>query len=146
MPRFIIQHRVPWADVDLAKIVYFPRFFSYYEMAELEWIRAQGFRYEDFLEHMNVWMPRVAAHSDYFAPARLADLLSVEMGLKRLGRTSFTFGFDAYRLPERTHLAEGYITIATVSRARFRPIPIPKKLVKLLDGLRDQTSARSRKK
>ena len=146
MSRFVVKHRVEWADVDLAKIVHFPRFFSYYEIAELEWIRAQGLRYEDFLEHLNIWMPRVAAHCDYLCPARLADLLSIEMALKHLGRTSFTLSFDIYRLPERTHLAEGCITIATVSRDSFHPIPIPEKLVKLLDGLKYSKPVGSRKK
>lgn len=132
MKPFTIEHRVPWADVDLAKIVYFPRFFSYFEMAELEWYRSQGLGYEDLLERLDVWMPRVAAHCNYRAPARLAELLSVEMQLDRLGRTSYTFGYDAYRLPERTHLADGLITIATVSRDTFLPTPVPAELIERL--------------
>lgn len=135
MKPFTIEHRVPWADVDLAKIVYFPRYFSYFEMAELEWYRQQGLSYEAMLEEMDVWMPRVAAHCNYRAPARLAELLSIEMHLERLGRTSYTFGFNAYRLPERAHLADGHITIATVGREIFRATPVPAKLVSLLEGL-----------
>ncbi len=135
MKPFTIEHRVPWADVDLAQIVYFPRYFSYFEMAELEWYRHQGLSYEVLLEEMDVWMPRVAAHCNYRAPARLAELLSVEMHLQRFGRTSYTFGFNAYRLPERTHLADGHITIATVGRESFRPTPVPPKLASLLEGL-----------
>ena len=132
MKPFTIQHRVPWADVDLAKIVYFPRYFSYFEMAELEWYRSQGLAYEDVLEGLGVWMPRVAAHCNFRAPARLSELLSIEMQLDRLGRTSYTFGYDAYRLPERTHLADGYVTIATVSRGSFRPTPVPGDLAERL--------------
>lgn len=132
---FSIEHRIPWADVDLAKIVYFPRYFSYFEMAELEWYRVQDFVYENVLEDLGIWMPRVAAHCNYRAPARLAELISIEMHLERLGRTSYTYGFNGYRLPERTHLVDGYITIATVDRASFRPKPVPEKLVSLLEKL-----------
>ena len=132
---FILQHRVPWSDVDLAKIVYFPRFFSYFEMAELEWYRTQGFGYEELLSELEVWMPRVAAHCNYRSPAHLAELLQVEMHIKRIGRTSYTFGFDAFRLPERVHLADGTIAIATVSRDEFRATPIPDKLRGLLEQL-----------
>ncbi len=135
MEAFKIEHRIPWSDVDLAKIVYFPHYFSYFEMAELEWYRTQGLVYEDVLEGLGIWMPRVAAHCNYRAPAHLAELLSIEMHLERLGRTSYTFGFNAYRLPERTHLADGHIAIATVGRESFRPIPIPAKLMSLLDRL-----------
>lgn len=136
---FKIEHRVPWADVDFAKIVYFPRYFSYFELAELAWYRSQSVVYQDVLEGMGIWMPRVSAHCDFRAPARLGDLLSIEMHLDRLGRTSYSFGFNAYRLPERVHLADGTITIATVSRDAFRPTPIPEKLIALLEGLRPPT-------
>ncbi len=125
MAPFTIQHRVPWADVDLAKIVYFPRYFSYFEIAEMEWHRSGGFSYEDMLEGLGIWMPRVAAHCNYRAPARLAELLSIELHLAHLGRTSYSFGYDAFRLPERTHLVDGYVTIATVARGTFRPTPVP---------------------
>jgi len=135
MSPFVIQHRVPWADVDLAKIVYFPRYFSYFEMAELEWYRNQGLRYEDVLSGLGIWMPRVAAHCNYRAPAHLAELLSIELHLERLGKTSYTFGYDAFRLPERTHLADGYVTIATVSRESFRPTPVPEELRRRLATL-----------
>jgi len=135
MKPFAIEHRIPWSDVDLAKIVYFPRYFSYFEMAELEWYRTQSLVYEDVLEGLGIWMPRVAAQCNYRAPAHLAELLSIEMHLERLGRTSYTFGFNAYRLPERAHLADGHIAIATVARESFRPIAIPARLVSLLQGL-----------
>ena len=132
MKPFTIEYRVPWADVDLAKIVYFPRYFSYFEMAELEWYRSQGLAYEDVLVRLGIWMPRVAAHCNYRAPAHLAELLSIEMRLDRLGSTSYTFGYDAYRLPERTHLADGHVTIATVSRSSFRPTRVPDELAERL--------------
>lgn len=135
MKPFVIEHRVPWSDVDLAKIVYFPRYFSYFEMAELEWYRVQELAYESVLEELGIWMPRVAAHCNYRAPARLAELISIEMHLERLGRTSYTYGFNAYRLPERTHLVDGNITIATVHRDSFRPTPVPAKLVSLFEKL-----------
>ena len=135
MEAFKIEHRIPWSDVDLARIVYFPRYFSYFEMAELEWYRIQGLVYEDMLEGLGIWMPRVGAHCNYRAPAHLAELLSIEMHLERLGRTSYTFGFNAYRLPERIHLADGHIAIVTVARESFRPVPIPAKLTRLLEGL-----------
>lgn len=136
-PRFAIEHRVPWSDVDLAKIVYFPRYFSYFEMVEQEWVRTRGYAYERFLEALNIWMPRVSAQANYRAPARLGDLLSVEMYVTALGHASYTFGYDAFRLPERTHLVDGAITIVTVSREAFEPVRVPEKLRSLLAPLMD---------
>jgi len=135
MAAFVIEQRVAWSDIDLAGIVYFPRYFSYFENAELEWIRRQGLSYEGFLDEIGVWMPRVACHSNFRAPAKLAELLSIEMRLDRLGKTSFTLGFDAFRLPERTSIADGYIVVATVERETFRPTLVPERLVQLLSEL-----------
>jgi YbgC/YbaW family acyl-CoA thioester hydrolase len=141
MSVFIIEQRVAWSDVDLARIVYFPRYFSYFETAELEWIRQRGYSYESLLEELGIWMPRVAAHCDYLAPARLAELLAIEMRLDRLGKTSFTLGFDAFRLPDRTHLADGHIVIATVSRDGFRPTAVPARLEALLSELEPRSKS-----
>jgi YbgC/YbaW family acyl-CoA thioester hydrolase len=135
MGAFILEQRVAWSDVDLAGIVYFPRYFTYFENAELEWIRSRGLSYQGILEETGVWLPRVACHSNFRAPARLAELLSIELRLDRLGKTSFTLGFDAFRLPERTALADGYIVVAAVDRERFRPTPLPDPLVRLLSEL-----------
>jgi YbgC/YbaW family acyl-CoA thioester hydrolase len=135
MGAFILEQRVAWSDVDLAGIVYFPRYFSYFENAELEWFRSHGLSYEGILEETGVWLPRVACHSNFRAPAKLAELLSIELRLDRLGRTSFTLGFDAFRLPDRTAIADGYIVVAAVDRESFRPTPVPHRLVQLLSEL-----------
>ena len=144
MAAFTIEQRVAWSDVDLAGIVYFPRYFTYFENAELEWFRRQGLTYEGFLDEIGVWMPRVACHSNFRAPAKLAELLSIEMRLDRLGKTSFTFGFDAFRLPKRTPIADGYIVVATVERETFRPTPVPERLVQLLSALELRSSESAR--
>ena len=136
MGGFAVEVRVPWSDVDLAGVVYFPRFFTYFELAELEWVRAQGLGYEEFLRSLNVWLPRVAVHCNYRTPARLDDRLSIQMKLLRLGRTSFTLGYGAYRLPDGEPVADGYTVIATVSRARFKPIAVPRALRERLQALR----------
>jgi acyl-CoA thioester hydrolase len=86
-------------------------------------------------------MPRVASHGNFRAPVKLAELLSIEMRLDRLGKTSFTLGFDALRLPERTPVADGHIVIATVDRETFRPTPVPERLVRLLTELESREAA-----
>ena len=138
MGRFVLQHRVPWCDVDLAAVINYPRFFSYFEMAEVEWVRAQGKDYLGFLDEMNVWLPRAAAHCNYRAPARFGDLLSIEMGLDRLGRASFTLGYEVFRLSERQFVADGYVVVAPVSRENFKSVPLPEKLKEMLQGLKSE--------
>jgi acyl-CoA thioester hydrolase len=138
MARFKLEHRVPWRDVDLAAVVNYPRFLSYFEMAELEWVRSHGHKYLELLEKLGIWLPRVAAHCNFRAPAHLADLLSIEIGLDRLGGSSATLGYEIYRLPERELIVDGYVVMAAVSRDRFKPVPLPGKLKELLETLKPE--------
>ena len=143
MARFTAEWKVGWPEVDLAGIVYFPRFLGFFEHAELEWVRSHGLKYMELLDKLGVLLPRASAHCDYHAPAKLDDLLSIEMRLVRLGKTSFTFGFEAFRQPEKTRLASGYIVIAAVSRERFRPVRIPAELEGMLLALADAETERA---
>ncbi len=135
MDRFSIEHRVPWPDVDLVGVVYFARFLSYFELAEVEWMRAQKIDYEGLLNKEKIWLPRVSAHCDYQSPARFGDLLSIAMKLGRVGRSSFKLVYEVHRLPERTHLADGYIVAAAVSRSTFKAVPLPDQLREVLQTL-----------
>ena len=135
MDPFSIEHRVPWPDVDLVGVVYFARFLSYFEMAEVEWMRSRNIDYQGLLDKEKIWMPRVSAHCDYKSPAHFGDLLSIEMKLGRLGRSSFKLLYQAYRLPERKHLADGYIVAAAVSRSSFKSVPLPGELREALQTL-----------
>ena len=138
MARFKLEHRVPWRDVDLAAVVNYPRFLSYFEMAELEWVRSLGEDYLGLLEEMNIWLPRAAAHCNFRAPAHLSDLLSIEIGLDRLGQSSATVGYEIYRLPERELIVDGYVVMTSVSRDRFEPVPLPEKLKEMLQTLKPE--------
>jgi acyl-CoA thioester hydrolase len=138
MSRFVHQYRVPWPDVDFAGVVYFVRFVGYFEMAETAWVRTQGIDYGQLLEKLGICMPRVSVHCDYHAPARLDDLVSIEVRLERLGNTSFTLAFELFLEPEREILADGYFVIATTSRESFKPIRVPDELRRMLATLEDE--------
>jgi len=138
MARFKLEHRIPWRDVDLAAVVNYPRFFSYFELAELEWVRSLGKDYLAFLKEMNIWLPRAAAHCNYRAPVRLGDLISIEMGLDRLGKASATLGYQVYRLPERALVVDGYVVVAPVSRETFQSVPLPDTLKETLETLKPE--------
>ena len=136
MAPFLYEHRVRWRDVDLAGIVHYAHFVAFFEAAETEWVRSHGIEYGEFLETMGLCMPRVSIHCNYHAPARLDDLLAIEVKLERLGETSFTLGFDMYRDSDREYLADGQFVITTVSRTTFKPIRVPEKLREMLEALK----------
>jgi acyl-CoA thioester hydrolase len=135
MAPFVYKHRVRWRDVDLAGIVHFAHFVGYFEEAEHEWIRSHGTEYGAFLEKQGICMPRVSVHCDFHAPARLDDLLSIEVKLGQIGNTSFTLRFEMYRDSDREPVAEGSFIVATVSRTSFKPVRVPETLREMLGAL-----------
>jgi acyl-CoA thioester hydrolase len=113
--------RVWFSDTDAQGIVYYGRYLPYFDHARTE--------YHRHLHHA----PFAAADADfvmralqveYHAPARFDDLLEAFVRIKRIGRTSMTYEFAAYRLPDEL-MVTAQLTVVLVDLERRRPIPIP---------------------
>lgn len=103
--------RVKYADTDKMQVVYYGRYFEYFEAARNEMLRALGFEYTR-LEALGVMLPVVAAHADYHASARYDDEVLIESFISDLGNVKITI---AYRLLEKVsgkELVTGYTTHA----------------------------------
>jgi 4-hydroxybenzoyl-CoA thioesterase len=141
MTAFVYATPVRFADVDHAGIVYFPRFFHYFHLAFEELWRARlGARaYVALLDDDRVGFPAVHAECDYRAPLRFGDVAEIELSVRRLGRTSVTFGYRVYRAAEgaapRSLAAEGSTVSAIVDLARFAATEPPAHVRQLLEEL-----------
>ena len=95
---FSVTRRVEFGDTDMAGIVHFSNFFRYMESAETAYLRARGlsvaWRDADGLRY---GFPRVSVSCDYARPARFEDVLTVEVHLEKLGRTSVAYRFEFTR-------------------------------------------------
>jgi acyl-CoA thioester hydrolase len=63
-----------------------------------------------------------AQHVEYHAPARFDDELEVYVRVRRLGRTSVTWEFQAWNVASDEHLATSTQTAVYV--AERRPVPV----------------------
>ena len=62
---------------------------------------------------------------EYFAPARFDDLLEVFVRLARIGRTSATYHFAAYRVDDDTLMVTAQQTLVLVDLEERTTQPIP---------------------
>src|SRR5919198_1991719 len=96
--RFSARTRVGFSDTDAQGVVYYGRYNPYFDLARVEYLRMLGLlhrdRQGDFVMRAN--------DVEYFAPARFDDELEIDVRARRIGRTSITFEFAAYRLPDET--------------------------------------------
>jgi acyl-CoA thioester hydrolase len=119
--KFSARTRVGFSDTDAQGVVYYGRYNPYFDLARVEYLRALGQLHRD---RAGDYVMR-ANDVQYFAPARFDDELEIYTRASRIGRTSVTFEFAAYRLPDETLMVTAHQTLVYVDLAARRPLPVP---------------------
>ena len=117
--RFAVRTRVGFDETDAQGIVYYGRYMPYFDRARVEYLRHLGLLRPGSSGAEFVMR---AQHVEYHAPARFDDELEVFVRVRRLGRTSVTWEFDAYNAASDEHLATSTQTAVYVTERR--PVPV----------------------
>lgn len=120
--RYSALTRVAFSDTDAQGIVYYGRYMPYFDLARTEYhrhlgqegVKAGG---HDFVMRANT--------VEYFAPARFDDLIEVFIRLRRIGSTSITYEYHAWRVADDILMVTAQQTLVLVDLARRSPVPIP---------------------
>lgn len=81
---------VEWGDCDPAGIVYFPRFFEYFDACTNALFEAAGLRKAEMLRQYGlVGIPLVEASGQFYAPASFGETVVVESRIVDWGTSSF---------------------------------------------------------
>jgi acyl-CoA thioester hydrolase len=121
--RYAAYTRVGFSDTDAQGVVYYGRYLPYFDLARTEYHRHLGaidIRGEFAMRASNV---------EYLAPARFDDLLEVFVRVDRVGTTSVTYDYAAYRcdddgVPELL-MASAKQTLVLIDLPERRPAPVP---------------------
>ena len=116
--------RVGFSDTDAQGIVYYGRYLPYMDLARVEYHRKLG------LLGIEVGEPGVefvmrAIGVEYHAPAVFDDELEVFVRLARIGRTSATYEFAAYRAHDDLLMVEATQTMVLVDLEQRQACEIP---------------------
>jgi len=119
--KFSAFTRVGFSDTDAQGIVYYGRYLPYFDLARVEYERHLG-----LLRREAVGKDFVLRASTvlYEAPARFDDLLEVFVRARRLGRTSVTNEYCAYRVEDDVRMCTAEQTLVLVAVPERRPTPI----------------------
>ena len=119
--KFSARTRVGFSDTDAQGIVYYGRYNPYFDLARVEYLRSIGQLHReaegDFVMRAN--------DVEYFAPARFDDELEIYARVSRIGRTSITFQFAAYKMPEDTLLVTAHQTLVYVDLEERKALLVP---------------------
>ena len=90
--------RVEWGDCDPAGIVYFPRFFEYFDACTNALFEAAGFLKAEMLAQYGlVGIPLVEASAQFYAPASFGETVTVETRIVEWGKSSFRVEHRLYK-------------------------------------------------
>ena len=119
--KFSARTRVGFSDTDAQGVVYYGRYNPYFDLARVEYLRMLGLLQRDtpgeFVMRAN--------DVEYFAPARFDDEIEVFARVSRIGRTSVTFEFAAYRIPEDLLMVTAHQTVVYIDAADRETLPVP---------------------
>ena len=81
---------IEWGDCDPAQIVYFPRYFAYFDNCTTALFKKAGLSKREMLKTYNIiGIPMVDVHASFRAPSRFGDDVVVESEITELRRSSF---------------------------------------------------------
>jgi acyl-CoA thioester hydrolase len=126
--------RVYYEDTDAGGIVYYANYLKFFERARTEWLRALGFGQHNLLQQYDAMFVVKNVSSEYHAPAKLDDVLSLTLSIEKLGRASVLFVQQAWCDGRLLNTAR--ITIVCVNGA-LRPCAIPATVAARMSGSAD---------
>lgn len=119
--KFSARTRVGFSDTDAQGIVYYGRYNPFFDLARVEYLRSLGLlhakRFGDFVMRAN--------DVEYFAPAVFDDEIEIFARVGRIGRTSVTFAFAAYRLIDDVLMVTAHQTLVYIDLAERKACPVP---------------------
>ena len=126
MTDFLWTARVYYEDTDSGGVVYYANYLKYMERARTEWLRSFGIVQRELLREHDVLFAVRSAHVDYFAPAKLDDVLAVSVRVERQGKASITLHQEIKKEGEGRVLCCARVKVASLDASSFKPCPIPK--------------------
>jgi 4-hydroxybenzoyl-CoA thioesterase len=88
---------VEWGDCDPAGIVYYPRFFEYFDACTNALFESVGFRKAEMLKTYGLLgIPMIDTRAQFYAPASFGETVRIETRIVEWGRSSFRVEHKLY--------------------------------------------------
>jgi acyl-CoA thioester hydrolase len=115
--------RVGFSDTDAQGIVYYGRYLPYFDLARVEYHRKLGLLAMEVGPGVEFVLRAINIESH--APAVFDDEIEVYVRVARIGNTSATYEFAAYRARDDTLMVNATQTLVLIDLDQRKPCPIP---------------------
>ena len=129
---------VRWGDVDAAGIVFYPRFFEWYDLGCEALFAALGLPWPElFPKHGIVGVPIVESGSRFASPARYGDTLEIRALVAWVKEKTFRMEYEIAaggRLCATGFEVRAWVKRPLSAEERLQAMPIPEDVVRRLRG------------
>ena len=110
------DHRVKifYKDVDQMGVVYYSRYFEYFEEARTELLASIGLGVTD-VEKKGIMLPVISSHCDYLKGARFEQNIIIRASISTEPRSKLQIDYSVFIENEKEHIATGYTDHAFVN-------------------------------
>lgn len=120
--KYSALERVGFSDTDAQGIVYYGRYMPYFDLARVEYHRHLGLtrtqrQAREFVMRANT--------IEYLAPARFDDLVEIFVRVSRIGRTSVTYEFAAFRMEDDVLMVTAHQTLVLIELETHTACDVP---------------------
>lgn len=123
---FTCRLPVRFGDLDLAKVMYYPRFFhACHVTIEELFQRRLRISYTDLMLRKGLGYPTVQAECEYLRPVGAQEVLVVTVEPERVGRTSVTWRYKGRRASDGLLAFRARNTCVAIDMRRWRPTALP---------------------
>ena len=133
----MIEHttklRVRYADTDNMGIVYYAKYFEYFEVARTEMLRACGLPYAA-IEASGFQLPVVEAKASYFSGAKYDEMLSIRATMPRDPSPRLVIRYEIRTGEANTLIATGETTLVFVNKLTGKPARPPKTYIDAINN------------
>ena len=130
MIQFEYCTKVYYKDVDQMGIVYYARYYEYFEAARTELLKSLGI-YVTAIEDDGYLLPVITSHCDYKVGANFEDTLLVNTIIKELPKPRLRIEYEVHRDNSDELLVTGYTMHAFTDKSG-KAVKPPKQLVETL--------------
>ena len=124
MLKQVTQVRVRYADTDQMKMVYYGKFFEYFEQGRSDLLREVGMPYPQ-IEEMGYYLPVIEAHANYKRSARYDDALLITTIMREVPIARVRLDYEVRKEGETEVFATGYTIHSFVTASTGKPTRAP---------------------
>lgn len=135
------NYRVYYEDTDAGGVMYYANYLKFFERARTDFLRHLGISQHELIEAEKTAFVVRRCEVDYVRPARLDDLLEVNVKVEEIGAASIVMLQEMRRA--ETVLAKLKVEIVSVDIASFKPKKITERFRDLLLQSQDSQSLQS---